>query len=275
MISSDISTNGESERGSHGIRSDDSSGILYIPYLSSGNDDTDDTEEQNSIQSMLKMMMTKHSSLPPLLFQGWSGDDDSTAVSAVSYDCIALDSLKNRLKAKKDRRKRDRDGDVEDAVQSIEMSDDVSFSCMSRLTTWSRVSQTTESQQHDEEIIAIRGDFDDDNDAKTTGTNSTDDTIQNSSSLSSQPGSTSSVDSKRPRRRFKCTVTVAICLAMLLLTGIIALGATLYEIRNDNGESLSMFSTDFWRVQVKNTLTFWKKEDEPGEDYLAMIDGQE
>jgi hypothetical protein len=214
-----------------------------------------DDGEDDSVQSMLEMMETKNDpnnkylvnnnnninrslqskargSLakwrwrsPPSILGGMSDDDKSLA----SYDFIALSSLKNML----------RNEDTATSISSVvENDDDDEESLRSKPTS-------------------VRSG---DDDVKSDGTTSTKNTGNRSDA-----GLQQSQSPLRGRRRMKYIILLASFLAILLLLGILVLSYSLYALRNEEDEDLSVFTRNFWNEELSKTLAFWKEDENEGE----------
>ena len=212
----------------------------------------DEDEDDDSVKSMLEMMdfmndpenRNKNESLkvkarrslkkwkwksPPSLL-GEMSDDDGDEKSMVSYDCIALSSL----------RAMKRSGGK---VKNYNENDEESVFSKPR------------------SVLGKGCDDDDYDDAKSQSTTSTKNTGHGSDADADADADSPSQKQRNPKRKLRYILPLACFLAIVLLLGILILGYSLYALRQDEDEDLSIFTKEFWKEQVPRTLAFWKQDE--------------
>lgn len=212
--------------------------------------------DDDSVRSMLEMMETKNdpseqnetttsvrkkkprrsrnrwkwmSSQTP---QNRNKEDVEEVESLVSYDCIALSSLKTKL-----------------------------------TSGWGNINSAIDIEDNDDDDDVGVGDEESQRSKPTSfseGTTTTKNTGNGCDSHGAAGGADLHVDRNfKSPPKLKYVIPLACFLAIMLSLGILVLSYSLYALRQeDGGEGLTIFSSGFWRKEVPKTLAFWKKDTE-------------
>ena len=232
-----------------------------LPMGDDNRDRYEHSDEEDSVKSMLEMMENKedyrnsqkprHKSLRHKARDSLTKTWRSTAWRWTSIGGGGIDDLSD------------------DASDDMFFDDDESYDCiaLSALKSAGIDVESLRSDRHRKLVSAPdEGGDDDDLSKSSDGTQTTKNTH---GTISNRSQSRSVL---APRRK-KYVFLVGSFLALVLFLGILVLSYSLYALRHEDTEELSIFTREFWKNDVLDTLLFWKKQEDDGHGVVVDSDG--